>query len=192
MTKFETDSTASDGMQFLAEFQARIEAEAKEFFEAVGRAMGTWSRVENQLYETFLLSVGLPEAHFTSAAAAFYSVISFQARLEMTDCAFRLSFGGSEFEAEWLKLVEIIRTKAKHRNEIAHYVPVQDHQEKAGRIWHLRANVYDPNARLKGKRKLLYTSDLKTVEKQFALLSEGIGKFLIRIHHKHKTGPFAF
>ena len=192
----QTDGDVS-GAEFLAELEAANEAEAITFYESIGRAITKWAYVENQLYEIFLLGIGLPNEN--SASAAFHAVTNFQARLKMTTAAFGFRFGATIFIAPWLALRERLETWVSHRNKIAHYTVANHFRGKPEKKWSLIMNPYDSNrfvvfgkkSAVPKKRSALFTSDLRVLESEFMSLAKDLGGLALKIHHHQKTGPFA-
>ncbi len=56
--------------------------EREEFYTEIGRALSSWARIENRLLDIF--HAALVGAHRGPTSAAYYAVINFRTKLEMT------------------------------------------------------------------------------------------------------------
>ena len=83
----------------------------------VGQALQAWANVERTLGRLFIHLLGGTE----SARAVYYTVIVFNARLDMTDAAFRGSYPRPDHLTEWEALAKRLKTKSKIRNKLAHF-----------------------------------------------------------------------
>jgi hypothetical protein len=97
--------------------------EQKLFYPLLGQAVEHWSHIEDALCDVFLASIGIDltdEGNRAVGAAAFYAVLSFEAKLSMTHatvCArfpvshsilpALIAFIGSRFAIEPSKEVEL-------------------------------------------------------------------------------------
>jgi hypothetical protein len=93
-----------------------------EIYQLIGRALTEWSKVEETLSGLFALAtIQRVDDKIGPAACAFWAVLSFDAKLRMTDAA--LTFRLSDHEAlvtEWHSLKKSLSKKAKKRAELAH------------------------------------------------------------------------
>lgn len=91
----------------------------EQFYAAIGRALTVWSGLENDLCLLFCRCVGTAVAF--PANHAFWAVVSFDAKLKMTDAAMVALFPDSHpISAKWVKLKNHLHKKNRKRNEIAH------------------------------------------------------------------------
>jgi hypothetical protein len=92
----------------------------KDFFEAVGRTLFAWQRVEGRLMGIYLQLLGGPNA-WGAAGAAFYSVFSLKGKLKMIQEAAK--WGLAEFPLLSNELSRLLRKtgkRSKKRNDLVH------------------------------------------------------------------------
>jgi len=100
--------------------------EADQYFLWVGRALSHWSLVEQALSRIYAACLGDQEA----AHSAYWSVLSMDARLNMTDAAFRTRFRKKgDLLKKWNPIKEKIGRKNRKRNDIAHGAVVTLHSK---------------------------------------------------------------
>ena len=95
---------------------------ADEIYTALGRALSTWSMVEEQFCRTYLLLI-LPDRKAATglATATFWAIESFWARLNMVDAAMKLRFRHDEkMMSRWELVYNAARRKNNFRDALAH------------------------------------------------------------------------
>lgn len=114
---------------------------APELYEAVGRALTTWSWLEHKLAEVFCNSIGR-SLYNTPVESAFWAVVSFDGKREMTDAVVRESFRHvSAIATEWNALNNRLIMKNRQRNKLAHGTVISLGQAQVGRTIH-KADCY--------------------------------------------------
>jgi hypothetical protein len=89
----------------------------RDYCEAVGHALSTWSVVEQNAYQIFGFVLGNPQA----AYHAYWEIHSFEERLKMTHAAFRGRFrDNTDLMGTWKKLRKRMIDENLKRNDIAH------------------------------------------------------------------------
>lgn len=76
------DRRSLDGVSLMADAPTEI---PREFYENLGHAVSAWAHVEEGLFTVFWRLLG--GADFNVLSAAFHSVVSFKARVDMVDAA---------------------------------------------------------------------------------------------------------
>lgn len=89
-------------------------------YASIGRALTAWGRVEFEVSRVYSTAVGdgFPSA---PASAAFWEVVSFDARLKMVNVAIEHGVHSESLAAEqWLALSTRCRKRNRKRNALAH------------------------------------------------------------------------
>lgn len=160
-----------------------LEKEKPEvFYAAIGRALTVWSGLENDLCTLFCRCVGT--AISFPANHAFWAVVSFDAKLKMTDAAMTSLFPeGHPIFGKWVKLKDHLHKKNRKRNEIAHGTLVSmPHRDKRtrktkndlffapyfwGTIGKNSLSAHDPRP---GDR--MYVDDIRSATQKFSALQD--------------------
>jgi hypothetical protein len=125
------------------------------FYASIGRAITEWASVEQSLYRIFLSALDGADEH--AASAAFYAVLGFGTKLDMTSAALQVRLGRSPVTAgyshflqphpildRWLgvkgqwdrnekSLYGQISSLSKERNKLAHYPVIINHLQDSKR-----------------------------------------------------------
>ena len=101
----------------------------RDFYVAVGHAVTSWQDVELWLEQVFRVVVA--GAHDSRAAgAAFYAVVNFRTKLEMTSAA--IEFGlDDDWQEKWGTLERSLKGASEQRNWIVHYRLFQEMDDEA-------------------------------------------------------------
>lgn len=144
-----------------------------EFYEALGRGIAAWQRVEASLCQLYIIAVqpAIPGA----ATASFYAAQSFSMKLSLTDAAMRFSLmGKDEALSTWEKLKAKMNKKNERRNEMAHLaVSYTNHEKNRDDKIKLATNIMDTRYFAKGLKIERKLSEIKHIITRFdALASE--------------------
>jgi hypothetical protein len=133
-----------------------LEQEIQAFYSALGEAITKWQRVEEGLSILFATAIGSEGEYNSVASAAFHSILSFKAKLDMTHAAltainFMSAFGRppgqeSPMLMAWGPLRNRASRRADSRNEMAHFAMHVDPDGKPGYRCYLAPNVINVNA----------------------------------------------
>jgi hypothetical protein len=98
---------------------AAEQAEVEEIAKAVGFAISEWGQLEHVLCSINAAAVRAPI--YSLAHAAFYSIVSFQAKIKVLDAVFQMAFErDSSILEEWKALKKLARQLSEKRNGLAH------------------------------------------------------------------------
>ena len=99
-----------------------VKATESEFYEAVGRALSKWSILEEHLCSVFITALQESSEDIAGPiAAAYWAVISFDARLKMVHAAVETRcFHFPELVREWARVRDAMSHNAQRRAELAH------------------------------------------------------------------------
>jgi hypothetical protein len=98
------------------------EAERRDFFEKLGRAIREWQLVEMELFRVYARLVRCEDA--AEAAKTFHEISGFRNRLKVTDAAaltVKAWAPGAFDPAEWDRLHELAGSQSEVRNRVAHW-----------------------------------------------------------------------
>jgi hypothetical protein len=130
-----------------------LEDEAQQFYAALGKAISQWQHVESALVITFTALTGSNSPRSSVVNAAFHSLISFKAKLDMVDTAFKTAAFMSPRESallpEWKTLRNRISKRSDRRNELAHFSMIRSESRKPGYRFHLSPNAINVNAAIR-------------------------------------------
>ena len=144
---------------------------------AVGVAITRWQLVEGALTQLFIV---LLRAKANAASAAFNSVLSFRTKVDMVRKAAVVQLKDTLLD-ECMSLCKRLDKKANKRNQLAHFMVVQDApQDKPLDIkQYLTPTVFDAARRLrrKGKPPMLDAKDIRQRAKGFDDLSRQVLEF---------------
>lgn len=94
---------------------------ADEFYAILGRAVTAWQWAEMGLFMVFDRAIG-SNTSGKVVSAAFFSIVNFKARLDMTNAAMLALLEDHEVMLrDWIKLYEKIGAKSTIRNKLTHY-----------------------------------------------------------------------
>lgn len=107
-----------------------IDPATARLHEAVGRAISTWARVEEELtwvaIHCFNVTCDFSKTQYLSfmpiMSAAFSATTGFRTRMDMTDAVVRKTQSSDVVLNHWEPIAKKVRRVAKRRNKIAHYV----------------------------------------------------------------------
>ncbi len=152
------------------------EKHEKEFFEAIGRAVLQWQRVERSLGVIYLWLIR-GEMHL--AAAAYHQIIGLNARLSMIDAAIKLALKDDSLGNEWKKLYPEVRRQARRRNILVHSDPFVNWSENGPHTLELGRAMFD--TRDKGERIDYDLNDVVEFGESFVELATKLDSFSDRI-----------
>jgi hypothetical protein len=163
--------------------------EQTAFYRALGFAIAQWAHVEDSLHVTYLCALGLYDRkadRSLSATAAFYSAISAETKVAMTNSAVifellrRKSDEKSASHIEWKALHKKTQRRQQIRNKLAHFQVLITMDKKEGRRWELRPRLFDANNLVRYREKKpsrFYVSDLECIGNSFGALSQKLSVF---------------
>jgi hypothetical protein len=93
--------------------------EYQRLYLNLGATLSLWQDVELGLFDVFKKVSKCRDPHI--ASAIFYSIISFEAKLTMTNAAALFAIKKKKLRAEWLKLMGNVQSSATIRNKLAHF-----------------------------------------------------------------------
>jgi len=117
------------------------EEEEQRFYAALGKAITQWVFVEAAVGFIFSNPIGLTER--TAKNLAFYTIIDFKTKLDLTDSAIDGSTAAAPLRDEWKSLYNKATKRNKRRNYLAHYMAGFDQAKRAGYRWHLRPSAFN-------------------------------------------------
>lgn len=93
--------------------------EVDEIAKAVGFAISKWGEIEGNLCSLYAAALRIPV--YASAREAFYSIISFQAKIKVVDACFKMEFAAEpDLISDWSTFKKDAVKVSKKRNELAH------------------------------------------------------------------------
>jgi hypothetical protein len=113
---------------------ARKPDDRRECFAAIGEALTEWSYMELSLAKLFCAAASAIDDE--AAYRAFWTALSFEGKLKMTDAAMQV-VGDDSIREQWSELLDSLRSKAKKRNEIAHGTVMTFHGEHSTKTRHV-------------------------------------------------------
>jgi hypothetical protein len=149
-----------------------------DFFAAIGAAVTNWEYVEMALCRAFQRLSGTQ--NYFASNAAFYAVISADARCKMVDAAAKMTFfADREMLKEWELLEKKIRSQKTQRNHFAHFSVLQGHFD-GGQRYRLQPTIANPS-NMSQTPKTYYVHDLNRSAVEFHTLADQIDLFTEKI-----------
>lgn len=88
-------------------------------FARTGEALHAWGRVEDSLCTIFMTAIS--SRNYKATHAAFFAIVSFDAKLSVADVAVRAALEAHTSHLEhWARLEKALRKKKAIRNKLAH------------------------------------------------------------------------
>ena len=113
------------------------------FYMALGIAVDKWQSVDMMLQKLFARLVS-GDYDSIAAAAAYYAIVGFKGRLDMTKYAARVRLTPTEYK-RCAKLLSETETLSGDRNRFAHSYVMQGPVDKDGLRFYLAPMPLDPN-----------------------------------------------
>jgi hypothetical protein len=158
-----------------------LDLERRQFYEAVGWCITSWSNVEHELLG--LLELCLKGSEMAMGRTVFYSIENWRSKVGAIDSTLSVALGDHPVWSEWSGkggILQRINTNAKHRNTMAHSMMLCLPKAKAGQRYYLLRTLFDP------KRPHFvptrpthgyFTHDLKRFAEDFNELARAIRTF---------------
>jgi hypothetical protein len=147
--------------------------EYEQMYFNLGTALSLWQDVELGLFEVFKRVSKCRDPYI--ASAIFYSIISFEAKLTMTNAAAFFAVKKKILRSEWTTLAGRTQDNAKVRNRLAHFRITQPGKNpKAKYRVFLTTNAFDTTHFMKSPDEKPPTFNHEQVSnfgKQFTMLS---------------------
>lgn len=158
-----------------------LDEEIHNFQAAVGKAITRWSRLEDDLMKVFVAAIRAPDN--APPAAAFFAVINFNTKLQMTEAALYAALGDQSIFKDWQKLRDQINTSNKFRVRLAHHSLVSYPQAEPGQRAQLEPTIHNPDTWPSGRTKPKPTvlSAVTSASERFDELSKQLSIFSERI-----------
>ena len=157
-----------------------VDEEERLFTAALGKAITNWQMVEGALSGVFCNLIG---ARFHEAAnMAFFSVLSFEAKLGMTDAAAQSTIGSTPLWNEWSPLFNRAGRRNKRRNQLAHFMLAYDGSKRPGYRFHIRPSAFDRRTEYRWGTKPpeINGCQLTAMGNSFSKLAADMRRFVIR------------
>jgi hypothetical protein len=88
-------------------------------YARTGEALSAWGRIEDALCTIFM--TGIASRNYNASHAAFFAIVSFDAKLSVADCAIRAALETQPAHLQhWVKLKNTLQKKKSIRNKLAH------------------------------------------------------------------------
>jgi hypothetical protein len=155
-----------------------------DFFEAVGRTLVAWQRVEGRLVGIYLQLLGSPGS-WGAAGAAFYRVFALSGKVAMIEEASKWGLQGFPALLDELdRLLKKTRKTARKRNKLVHLEASEIDLE-----WVIGPPMWD--TRIIDKKNYYDTKDIMRWGKEFDELYELLSDFSKRIPSDRKRARTA-
>lgn len=123
----------------------------KELKIAYASAMWSWARIDSDIFSVYIAAIDGFMANFLATQKSYFSVVSAQARLDITHQAALSRWANSPLLARWIKLQKTCKSELAARGRIAHltgsiFEPEMPHQKH---IAILEEHFWHPNKKLK-------------------------------------------
>lgn len=188
-------STAVPADRFFQICTPGAEIDRQEFQEllvAYAHAMWAWSRVENKLFLIFAHAVEpTTNNHSKALRAAFFSIVTAKARLDMLHSVARAMWEGKRHWQDWLRIHEECGAQLRVRGRLAHLVGYGFIDERKGRTTRFMAVLAEPMfhpmspKRHSDLRRSEFTAaSLSALAADWALLNDRLGVFVALAHHE--------
>ena len=103
-----------------------------ELTDLVGQSLQAWSTVETRLGIMFHIVTDVPS---DMAHAIMATIVSFKARIQVCNAAFRFVDMSDIHRAFWNSLYNRLSKQYDRRNELAHFSIIQDGQKNGRLLW---------------------------------------------------------
>lgn len=149
-------------MSFIEDFHS----DQVEFYATLGHAITQWASVERALFLLYCHTIGEPES--AAPIAAYYSIISFNAKLTMVDNALIARYRSyPDVLKLWSPIKNYAGKRAKDRNELAHNQLMIDPRIEGVASHRLVSLIFNPNPVLKGKNPRLNVTQIAGLAVKF-------------------------
>lgn len=142
------------------------------FYYFLGEAVSHWAHVEHGLSLIAWRCFGSPNV--TPLMTSFYAIENFRSKLGFVDSAFKLSQFQKQYDTDWVKLRESVRSLGDERNRLAHRSLVIYPHAKEGR----RYALIPPPTKFIGQRLThkcapsgsLYVTEIELAARRFSMV----------------------
>ena len=117
------------------------ETTRNEFILSYTRCLFRWTDIEQELCRLFMKLVRSADERVSSTV--FFSVVSFEAKLDMIDAAAQFALSETALRDEWFKLSNKASKRARKRNAIVHCQLIVQSGEYPNWEFRLRPNLLD-------------------------------------------------
>ena len=159
-------------------------ATVDDFYNAVGRALSEWSRIEQEIGLIFSICVGSPGQE--PALKAFWSLHSFEQRLQLTAAAFKALFHlpiDDDLLAQWRQVAKEWRDANDRRNDLAHGTVIRYEEGEIMGVYFCTHLYADPTKSIKTRIEL---ATIRSYSDYFADISKKTHEFRGTIMHSAK------
>ena len=167
-----------------------LEEEQNQFYQALGQAVAQWGHVEHALFEVYCRFMQSPD--WAIASGSFYGVVSFGAKLAITNGAAQRALKDISETTEWTELKKDVQERSSERSRLVHRVVVTDiaSDEKAGRRVYLTTPLLNVTAFMTKKDKStpgdLYLEDILAYTPKFGRLSQRLFEYAHKLEKQLK------
>ena len=152
---------------------AHLVKQRDDIARAVGLALSTWTIIETRLTQLFLIISTVQDNN--KGYLMIDAIVSFDARLKIVTQLIGAS-GWPQLETKmWALLVEKIQKQQKRRNELAHFMIVN--QSRGGPTEVVLIPFYSFGKAMRGETRPLRLRDLKEREMRFRELALAVAWF---------------
>lgn len=158
-----------------------FEDEGERLKATVAEALGVWSWIEYRMCHIVYRATAA--GSFTASCAAFYSLVNFRTKLDVTTAVVNARNDIPELSDEWSKLVTKLSRANKERVPLAHPTFTSWPQAKAGDRWFVSKPMLDPTtwASEGGEGQSLTYNNVKDRARRFDALMHECQEFLERL-----------
>lgn len=163
LRRFRTVSSNDDNSLSLDDEHTRLAA-------AIGHALAQWAGIEYRLCLIFCRA--LASHSLTCSSAAFYSVVNFRTKLEMTSAAVHARHEAKHILPDWKSLFSKLSTANQQRVPLAHPTIMQYPQARPGDRCFVESAIMDSRTwpETDGKPFRLSVANVKDREQSFHAL----------------------
>src|ERR1700678_254316 len=161
-----------------------VDEEEKAFHAAIGRAVTFWQMVEGAVGFVFSSVLAALEGTGESSNFAFYSIINFDTKLQMTHNAISAAVMMPDTRKAWKPLYNKATRRNGRRNLIVHYMAAFDGTKRPGYRFYLRPSAFNGLAlsRIEGAIPRITTGDLIASGTAFDKLAADLRAYGIRVN----------
>ena len=145
-----------------------------DFYRAYAIAMLNWQTVESALFE-FLYSL-FENGNLTQAGAAYYSLNSFGAKLQLVDAMSKAVLDDAQLNG-WRSLCAEIRKTSEDRNVLAHLPAAVEFQPDNSLSLVLAPHIFTPKPLIRPRKKKFGAGECEHLASEFDKLAKKIRAF---------------
>jgi hypothetical protein len=163
-----------------------FDEERRQFLAELAEVINEWVNLESALLRVFVAS--LHGAHFGCASAAYYAIVSFEAKLTMTSSVLDYRLPDGPLYQEWADekagLRAQIGKKARTRNRLVHFPCSSAPQAEEGRRFWLEPPLLNARAwpaSTSDEVSMYFMTDIVTHRADFKALAQRIAWFAAQV-----------